>query len=210
MQYYLSLNNQQLPIESQMLSALPDHLNAEIVLGTVANIKEAVTWLSYSYLYIRMRRNPELYGVTRDELKRDPTLIQRRMDLSHSAALLLQKSGMIKYEKRSGGLLPTAIGKVASHYYVKCDSMSMYNDEMRPHMNSIDLFRLFALSKEFENIPIRENERVELQKFVERVPIPVKGSLEEPATKINILLQAYIARFKLEGYDLNADMVYVT
>jgi hypothetical protein len=30
------------------------------------------------------------------------------------------------------------------------------------------------------------------------------------ATKINVLLQAYISRFKLEGYDLNADMVYVT
>lgn len=34
--------------------------------------------------------------------------------------------------------------------------------------------------------------------------------MEESATKINILLQAYIARFKLDGFDLNADMVYVT
>jgi pre-mRNA-splicing helicase BRR2 len=49
-----------------------------------------------------------------------------------------------------------------------------------------------------------------LQKFIEKVPVPVKGSLDEPASKINILLQAYISQFKLEGYDLNADMVYVT
>lgn len=47
-------------------------------------------------------------------------------------------------------------------------------------------------------------------KFVERVPIPVKGSLDEPSTKINILLQAYISRFKMDGYDINADMVYVS
>lgn len=33
LQYYLSLNNQQLPIESQMISCLPDMLNAEVVLG---------------------------------------------------------------------------------------------------------------------------------------------------------------------------------
>ena len=77
-------------------------------------------------------------------------------------------------------------------------------------MSMIDLFRLFALSKEFENIPIRENEKVELTKFIDRVPIPVKGGTEESSSKINILLQAYIARFKLEGYDLNSDMVYVT
>ena len=38
----------------------------------------------------------------------------------------------------------------------------MYNDELKPHMGTIDIFRLFSLSKEFENIPIRENERVEL------------------------------------------------
>ena len=57
---------------------------------------------------------------------------------------------------------------------------------------------------------MRDNEKLELQKFVDKVPIPVKGSLDEPATKINILLQAYISRFKLEGYDLNADLVYVT
>lgn len=42
------------------------------------------------------------------------------------------------------------------------------------------------------------------------MPIPVKSGIDEPITKINILLQAYIARFKLEGFDLNADMVYIT
>jgi pre-mRNA-splicing helicase BRR2 len=78
-------------------------------------------------------------------------------------------------------------------------------------MNIIDVFRLFALSKEFQFIPVRENEKIELQKFIDKVPIPVKGgSLDEGPTKINILLQAYISRFKLDGYDLNSDMVYVT
>lgn len=39
LQYYLSLLNQQLPIESQMVTKLPDMLNAEIVLGNVQNSK---------------------------------------------------------------------------------------------------------------------------------------------------------------------------
>ena len=88
--------------------------------------------------------------------------------------------------------------------------MSVYNENLKPHMNIIDVFRLFGLSKEFQFIPIRENEKIELQKFIDKVPVPVKGALDETSTKINILLQAYISRFKLEGYDLNADMVYVT
>lgn len=39
LQYYLSLLNQQLPIESQMVGKLPDMLNAEIVLGNVQTVK---------------------------------------------------------------------------------------------------------------------------------------------------------------------------
>ena len=39
LQYYLSLLNQQLPIESQMVAKLADMLNAEIVLGNVQNVK---------------------------------------------------------------------------------------------------------------------------------------------------------------------------
>ena len=45
LQYYLSLMNQQLPVESQFVSKLVDNLNAEIVLGTVQNAREAVNWL---------------------------------------------------------------------------------------------------------------------------------------------------------------------
>jgi pre-mRNA-splicing helicase BRR2 len=42
------------------------------------------------------------------------------------------------------------------------------------------------------------------------VPIPVKGSVDEASSKINILLQAYISKFAIDGYALNSDMVYVT
>lgn len=53
LQYYLSLLNQQLPIESQMVAKLPDMLNAEIVLGTIQNMRDAVNWLGFTYLYVR-------------------------------------------------------------------------------------------------------------------------------------------------------------
>jgi len=51
---YLSLLTHALPIESQFIKELPNHLNAEIILGTVSTLNEAVQWLSYTYLYTRM------------------------------------------------------------------------------------------------------------------------------------------------------------
>ena len=56
---------------------------------------------------------------------------------------------------------------------------------------------------------VRQEEKVELAKLLERVPIPVKESVEEPAAKINVLLQAYISQLKLDGFVLVADMVFV-
>lgn len=57
-----------IPIESQFKALLPDNLNAEIVLGSVSNVKEAVNWLTYTYLAVRMRQNPLVYGITYEQL----------------------------------------------------------------------------------------------------------------------------------------------
>jgi len=70
--------NVQLPIESQFVKRLPDALNAEIVLGTIATLKEAASWLAYTYLYVRMARSPAQYGVPTAELESDKTLLVRR------------------------------------------------------------------------------------------------------------------------------------
>ncbi|NXV82409.1 U520 helicase, partial [Atlantisia rogersi] len=210
LQYYLSLLNQQLPIESQMVSKLPDMLNAETVLGNVQNAKDAVNWLGYTYLYIRMLRSPTLYGISHDDLKGDPLLDQRRLDLVHTAALMLDKNNLVKYDKKTGNFQVTELGRIASHYYITNETMQTYNQLLKPTLSEIELFRVFSLSSEFRNITVREEEKLELQKLLERVPIPVKESIEEPSAKINVLLQAFISQLKLEGFALMADMVYVT
>ncbi|THH20310.1 hypothetical protein EW146_g1011 [Bondarzewia mesenterica] len=209
LQYYLSLMNQQLPIESQFVSKLADNLNAEIVLGTIRNRDEAVQWLGYTYLYVRMLKSPGLYSVGVDYQEDDSGLIQKRADIVHSAAALLEKCHLIKYERTSGRFQSTELGRIASYYYVTYNSMATYNQHLRPSMSMLELFRVFALSNEFKLIPVRQEEKLELGKLLERVPIPVKEGMEEPVAKINVLLQAYISQLKLDGFALVADMVFV-
>lgn len=211
LQYYLSLTNLQLPVESQLIKTLPDHLNAEVVLGTVQTIEEAADWLSYTFLYIRMLQNPALYGILdgATTLKEDPTLKRRRMDLAHTAASILEKNHLIKYDRKSGAIHATALGRVASQFYISHASMAVYSRHMRPNMSEIELLRLFSLSGEFAHVTIREEEKLELAKLAGKVPIPVKESPSEPSAKINILLQAYISRLKLDGFALVADMAFI-
>lgn len=209
LQYYLSLLNQQLPIESQLMSKLADNLNAEIVLGNVRNRDDGVEWLGYTYLFVRMLRSPGLYSVGADYAD-DEALEQKRVDLIHSAATVLEKAGLVKYDKRTGKFQPTEFGRISSHYYINHTSMLTYTKHLGPNITTIELFRIFALSEEFEYIPVRQDEKLEMAKLLGRVPIPVKESIEEPNCKINVLLQAYISRLKLDGLALMADLVYVT
>nr|XP_026654980.1 U5 small nuclear ribonucleoprotein 200 kDa helicase-like [Zonotrichia albicollis] len=172
--------------------------------------QDAVNWLGYTYLYIRMLRSPTLYGISHDDLKADPLLEQRRLDLVHTAALMLDKNNLVKYDKKTGNFQVTELGRIASHYYITNETVQTYNQLLKPTLSEIELFRVFSLSSEFRNITVREEEKLELQKLLERVPIPVKESIEEPSAKINVLLQAFISQLKLEGFALMADMVYVT
>ena len=120
-------------------------LNAEIVMGSVQNVRDAAEWLSYTYLYVRMLRNGELYGVSAKEAEDDEQLLQRRLDLAHSAALTLDKHHMCKYDRKTGAFQVTALGRVASAYYVGHESMATYNEYLKPTMSDIELFRLFSL-----------------------------------------------------------------
>uniref|UniRef100_A0A7S1KPB1 RNA helicase n=1 Tax=Percolomonas cosmopolitus TaxID=63605 RepID=A0A7S1KPB1_9EUKA len=210
LQYYLSLLNEQLPIESQMIKRLPDILNAEIALGSIQHIDDAIAWLGYTYLYVRMVRNPELYGVTQKEIDSDEYLFQRRTDLANTAASLLHEHGLVIFDKKTGALETTDLGRIASHFYISHPSIATYNQHLNPNMNVIDVLRLFSMSEEFKYLVVRRNEKVELQKLLNSVPIPIKESVDEPIAKANALLQAYISRLSLEGFSIASDLVYIT
>ena len=66
--------------------------------------------------------------------------------------------------------------------------MHAFNEHLKPTMGEVELLRLFSLAEEFKNMVVRDEEKLELAKLIERVPIPIKDSVEEPTSKINVLL----------------------
>lgn len=107
--------------------------------------------------YVRMLKSPGLYGVGADyQDENDPGLVQKRADIVHSAAVMLEKCQLVKYERSTGRFQSTELGRIASHYYVTYNSMQVYNQHLRPTMSTLELFRVFALSNEFKLIPVRQ------------------------------------------------------
>lgn len=209
--YYLRLLTHQLPIESQFVNSLKDNLNAEVVLGTVTNLKEASAWLGYTYLFVRMSSNPLAYGMLWEEVIKDGGLTARRKSLLTDAARALDKAKMMRFDEKSGNLYVTDLGRVASHFYIQYTSVETYNNMLKGHMNESELIDLVAHSSEFENIMVREEEQHELEKLRhDACPLEVHGGLEDKIGKINILIQVYISRASLDGFSLVADSAYIS
>ncbi|KAB8290439.1 hypothetical protein EYC80_010871 [Monilinia laxa] len=208
--HYLQAVTSQVPIESRFSKHLVDNLNAEIGLGTVTSIPEAVTWLGYSYLFVRMKRDPLTYGIDWAEARDDPNLVQRRRLLCIQAAKTLQQSQMIIFNEITEELRSKDVGRIASQFYVLHTSIQIFNTMMQPQSSEADVLTMIAMSGEFDQIQSRDNESKELTSLREDFsPCQVKGGTDSSQAKTNILLQSYISRAQLEDFALANDTNYV-
>ena len=77
---------------------------ALLVVYMISALTVGISPPGYTYLYIRMLRNPTLYGISHDQARDDPLLQQRRKDLSHTAACALDRNNLVKYDRKTGHL----------------------------------------------------------------------------------------------------------
>lgn len=207
--HYLSAVTQQQPIESKFSKKLVDNLNAEVALGTVTSISEAVQWLGYSYLFVRMQRNHLAYGIDWAEIRDDPHLVQRRRKLMVDAARVLQKSQMIIFNEVTEELRAKDVGRIASQYYVLQSSIEIFNTMMTPLTDDKQALNMIARSGEFDQIQSRDSESQELERLRQARKYDIAGDNDQSDAKTNILLQSYISRLRLEDFTLISDSAYV-
>ena len=208
--HYLSAVTQQQPIESKLSRKLVDNLNAEISLGTVTSIPEAVQWLGYSYLFVRMQRNPLTYGIDWAEIRDDPHLVQRRRKLAIDAARVLQQSQMIIFNESTEELRAKDVGRIASQYYILQTSIEIFNTMMRARATEKDVLKMISMSGEFDNVQSRDEESKELTRLREEsLHYDIAGSNDASSAKTNILLQSYISRTPIDDFALVSDTAYI-
>lgn len=208
--HYLNLLTQSNPIESQFKMGLADSLNAEVALGTVTSVEEAVKWLSYTYLYIRMRCNPLVYGIEYRQFENDSTLEECRRTLIENAAETLDKARMVRFNKPTGTLNSTDLGRTASHYYIKHDTIEIFSELFMSSMVEDKVLEMVSKAQEFEQVKVRDEEISELDRHLQdSCQVRAFGGSENVYGKVNILLQTYISRGSLENFSLVSDQAYV-
>lgn len=207
---YVSLLTQQHPIESKFGAKLVDNLNAEISLGSVTNVEEAVQWLGYTYMFVRMRKNPFTYGIDWEEVATDPQLYERRKNMIINAARRLHSLQMIVFDDASFNFIPKDLGRISSDFYLLNESVEIFNQMCDPRATEADVLSMISYSNEFDGIKFREEEAKELTRLSETsAECQIAGNLDTSQGKTNLLLQAYISQSRIMDSALASDSNYV-
>ncbi|XP_066155619.1 activating signal cointegrator 1 complex subunit 3-like [Euwallacea fornicatus] len=209
MSKYMGLMLSQVPIESQFLNCIPDNLNAEIVLGTVSNLREAMEWLTNTFLFCRIKKNPLVYGLTFKEIfdvLQFNRFLQTQLD---SAASILEKSQLIRFDSALGELRPTNFGRIASFYYISHKTMELFYERFNRHISEANLLKLLSEASEFQQIQVRMDEVQELDRLRDYNEYNITLDFANNTSKVICLIQANISRAPIRVSSLSSDTQYI-
>ncbi|OAP54666.1 hypothetical protein AYL99_11114 [Fonsecaea erecta] len=180
-------------LESCLHQNLIEHLNAEVVLGTVHDVATAMQWLESTFFYVRLKKNHSHYqfreGV--DESTEDE-LLER---LCTKDVGLLLDAGLVEHTPR---LTSTVFGEAMARYYVSFDTMKSFMG-LPPRARMSEILSVLAQAREFREIRMLAGEK-SFYKEINKAPeikFPVKVDVALPCHKISLLIQAELGNVAL-------------
>lgn len=108
-------------LESCLHLNLIDHLNAEIGLGSIYDLHTAKKWLAGTFLYVRVRLNPEHYKLDGDAVAQN--LEDRIERICRRDLALLKDTQLVTSGDR---LKATEFGDAMARYYIKFETMQVF------------------------------------------------------------------------------------
>ncbi|MFB6069516.1 MAG: DEAD/DEAH box helicase [Halanaeroarchaeum sp.] len=133
-------------IESRLPENLPEHLNAEIAMGTVQGMGDVMDWLETTFYYRRARSAPDRYAY--DSIR----------DRVRSVLEGLVERGFVETGDDLG-LSATTLGVLTSTYYLELDTAERFRDLTTATVEERDVLRAVARASEFDSVSARQSER---------------------------------------------------
>lgn len=167
-------------IESCLKGSIAEYLNAEICNRTITDIVSALEWLKTTYMYVRMLKNPQKYGIPidigSDVAKHDDWLTE---NLLLANVTLLVKGKMASTDNDGYSLQPTNSGILMAENYIKLATMSSIC-KAGPRSTIEDLLWILSNSEELaSSIIVRRDEKNSFLNPLNQ-SASVKYSIKEP------------------------------
>ncbi|KAI4303767.1 hypothetical protein MLD38_039362 [Melastoma candidum] len=200
--FYKKFLYEPFPVESSLREQLHDHINAEIVSGTISHKEDAVHYLTWTYLFRRLMINPAYYGLE----DTDPEIISSYLSrLVQNTFEDLEDGGCIKIN--DDNVEPMLLGSIAAQYYLSYLTVAMFGSNIGPNTSLEVFLHILAGASEFNELPVRHNEELHNNALSEKVRYAVdKNRLDDPHVKANLLFQAHFSQLELPISDYVTDL----
>lgn len=83
-----------------------------------------------------------------DDLAGDPRLGAKRNQLATNAVRRLAEARMVNWNRSTGMLQITDLGRIAAKYYIRLSSIEIFNQRFKPKMSEADVLRMLSHSTE--------------------------------------------------------------
>lgn len=193
-------------LESCMHRNLIDHLNAEISLGTITDAATARRWLSSTFLYVRLKENPDYYNLDGNTAGRN--LEERLENICNKEIALLEGNNLVHSAPK---LQCTEFGDAMARYYLRFDTMITLLALPRQAKTS-EILSSIAQAAEFHEIRFRIGEKTTYKALNQNASIkfPIPVNLDTPAHKISLIIQAVLGAIELPTEDQKQRMDFNT
>ena len=180
------------PVESCLHEQLHDHLNAEVVGGTVRSKQDALDFLTWTYFYRRLLQNPAYYAAGSAS---GSDVGAFASDLVETTLDDLACAGCVEISADDDhGVAPTTLGRIASYYYLSHQTVALFSAELAGDEGQTELptlLRVLCSASEYAELPVRHNEEHVNEQMAHGLPWAVDESqFESPHVKAALLLQA--------------------
>lgn len=154
--FYKKFLYEPFPVESSLPGQLADHLNAEIVGGSIRSRQDAVDYLTWTFFLRRLLQNPSYYNLDSVEAEAVSDFLS---ELVGGTLEALAEAGCVALDElNQGGVECLTPGRIASFYYLKHATMTAFAQGLGPGMQVHDVLRVLCSAAEYAELPVRHNE----------------------------------------------------
>jgi len=196
-EYIKKLLYEPLPVESHLDQYLHDHFNSEIVTRTITNLQDAVDYLTWSFLYRRLGKNPNYYSMQGTS---NIHVSEHLSDMVETVLGDLAESKCCSLDD-NGSIAPLNLGMVAAYYYIQYTTIELVASSVTEKTKIRGILEILANASEFSVIPVRngEDRLLKTEARLMRHKLPDSMKYHEWSTKTLILLQAHFGRRTLSS-----------
>jgi ATP-dependent DNA helicase HFM1/MER3 len=194
------------PAESRLLPKLVDVINTEISQRVITSLEGALRWLKTTFLFTRLKQEPEKYGLSSSWETMDSYLLH----LCNEAIGQLRETGLIEANAQDT-ISPLASCHIMAQSMVAFESMKLivalpFDATQCQILKTICKMEPFHLPvRRHEKKPLNECHKTEMIRFKLDGP-QSKVRIQDPWEKAFVLLQAYVGQQSFQNYTLSQEM----